>query len=83
VVTKLLGFFIGGFRKRGRAHWWVSKLLGLLIDGFLDFWGPKMALANAISQGPKNSRFPGPNPLPLALVMYLSARIKNITHEAV
>ncbi len=31
-----------------------------------------MALAyrlDAISQGPKKSRFPGPNPLPLALVM--------------
>jgi hypothetical protein len=32
------------------------------------FWAP-----NAISQGPKKSRFPGPNPLPLALVMYLPA----------
>ena len=33
---------------------------------------PQMALAyrlDVISQGPKNSRFPGPNPLPLALVM--------------
>jgi hypothetical protein len=31
-----------------------------------------MALAyrlDAISQGPKNSKFPGPNPLPLSLVM--------------
>jgi hypothetical protein len=31
-----------------------------------------MALAyrlDAISQGPKKSRFPGPNPLPLALVI--------------
>ena len=36
--------------------------------------GPQMALAYrlyAISQGPKNSQFPGPNPLPLAHVMYL------------
>jgi hypothetical protein len=44
-----------------------------------------MALAyrlDAISQGPKNSRFPGPNPLPLAQVMD-AARIKSITHEAV
>ncbi len=32
------------------------------------FWAPK-----PISQGPKKSRFPGPNPLPLALVMYLPA----------
>jgi hypothetical protein len=44
-----------------------------------------MALAyqlNAISQGPKNSRIPGPNPLPLALVMYY-ARIQNIMQGAV
>ncbi len=40
-----------------------------------------MALAyqlDTISQGPKMSRFPGPNPLPLALVID-SARIKSIT----
>ncbi len=43
-----------------------------------------MALAywlDAISQGPKNSQFPGPNPLPLTLVM--DARIHNIMHGAV
>jgi hypothetical protein len=37
----------------------------------LEFFGPQMALAHrldAISQGPKNSPFPGPNPLPLAHV---------------
>jgi hypothetical protein len=28
---------------------------------------------DAISQGPKNSPFPGPNPLPLAHIMYLPA----------
>ncbi len=36
------------------------------------FFGPQMALAyrlDAFSQGPKNCQFPGPNPLPLALVM--------------
>ncbi len=35
------------------------------------FW-PQKALASrldAISQGPENSQFPGPNPLPLALIM--------------
>ncbi len=35
-------------------------------------YGPQMALAyrlDAISVGPKNSRIPGPNPIPLALVM--------------
>jgi hypothetical protein len=45
----------------------------------LEFFGPQMALAyrlDAISQGPKNSRFPGPNPLPLALVMDLHASKK-------
>jgi hypothetical protein len=48
--------------------------------GFLEFFGPRMALAyllDAISQGSKNSQFPGPNPLPLALVMD-AARIKGI-----
>ncbi len=48
-------------------------------------FGPQMALAyrlEAISQGPKNSRFPGPNPLPLALVKD-AARIKSIMHGAV
>ena len=49
----------------------------------LVFFGPQMALAcrlDAISQGPKNSRIPGPNPLPLALVMDI--HIQNIMHEA-
>jgi hypothetical protein len=44
--------------------------------GNLKFFGPQMALAyglNAISQGPKNSRIPGPNPLPLALEMDMHA----------
>jgi hypothetical protein len=52
----------------------------------LDFFGPyEMALAyrlNVISQGPKKSRFQGPNPLPLALIMD-AARIKSITNGAV
>ncbi len=41
-----------------------------------EFFGPQMALAyqlDAISQGPKNSRIPGPNPLPLALVIDMHA----------
>jgi hypothetical protein len=40
------------------------------------FFGPQMAVAyrlDAISQGPKNSRIPGPNPLPLPLVMDMHA----------
>ncbi len=36
---------------------------------------------DAISQDPKSSRFPGPNPLPLALVMDQNAS-KNIKHGA-
>jgi hypothetical protein len=51
----------------------------------LKFIGPQMALVyrlDAISQGPKNSRIPGLNTLPLALVMD-AARIKNIMHGAV
>jgi hypothetical protein len=44
--------------------------------GVGEFFGPQMALAyrlDAISQGPKNSPFPEPNPLPLAHVMYQTA----------
>jgi hypothetical protein len=47
------------------------------------FFVPQMALAyrlDAISKGQKNSRIPGPNPLPLALVM--DAHIQNIMHGA-
>jgi hypothetical protein len=60
------------FFDAGRSITWASgKGLG---PGKLEFFGPQMALAYrivAISQGPKNSRFPGPNPLPHALVMDL------------
>ncbi len=51
----------------------------------LEFFGPQRALAyrlDAISKDPKNSRFPGTNPIPLALVMD-AARIKSIMHGAV
>ncbi len=51
----------------------------------LEFFEPRMALSyrlDAILQGPKNSQFPGPNPLPPALVKD-AARIKSITHRAV
>jgi hypothetical protein len=53
--------------------------------GNLEFLGLKMALAyqlDAISRGPKNSRFPGLIPLPLAQVMDLPAS-KVITHRDV
>ncbi len=43
-----------------------------LDPGNLDIFRPQMALAyqlDAISQGPKKSRFPGLKPLPLALLM--------------
>jgi hypothetical protein len=61
---------------------WVSRTgLG---PGNPEFFGPQMAFPHrldAISQGPKNSQFPGSNPLPLALVMD-AALIKSITHGA-
>jgi hypothetical protein len=65
----------------------IIHYLGKLEDvrpGNLKFFGPHMALTyllDAISQGLKNSRFPGPNPFPLALVMD-AALIKSITHGA-
>ncbi len=56
-----------------------------LGPGILDFFGPQMALAyrlDAISQGPKNSQIPGPNPLPIGPNNGY-ARIQNIMHGAV
>ncbi len=61
--------------------WASGRGLG---PGNLQFFGPQIELTyllDAFSQDPKNSRFPGPNPLPLALVMD-AARIKSITHVA-
>ncbi len=49
------------------------------------FFGPQMALAyrlDAISQGPKNSRYPGPNPLPLAQAMDIHTN-QSIMHRKV
>ncbi len=43
-----------------------------LGPGILEFFGPQIALAHrldVISQGPKNPRIPGPNPLPFPLVI--------------
>ncbi len=52
----------------------------------MDFFGHQMA-CDAISKGPKRSRFPGPNPLPLALVMDLPAskpsRTGRINHRSI
>ncbi len=62
--------------------WAIERGLG---PENLEFFGSQMALAyqlDVISQAPKNSRFPGPNPLPLALIMD-AASIKSITHRAV
>jgi hypothetical protein len=53
--------------------WGSGRGLG---PGILDFFEPQMALAyrlDAISQGPKNSRIPAPNPLPLPFVMDMHA----------
>jgi hypothetical protein len=63
----------------------TNDLYGPPVHNAFDFFGPQMELAywlDAISQGPKMSRFPGPNPLPLALVMD-AAHIKSIMHRAV
>jgi len=52
---------------------WASGR-GLGAGNLKSFFGPQMALSyglDAISQGSKNSRFPGPNPLTLVLVMDL------------
>ncbi len=51
----------------------------MYVAGIINFFGPKWL--DAISQAPKKSQFPGPNPLPLALIMD-AARIKIITHGA-
>ncbi len=55
--------------------------------GNLEFFGPGMALAyrlDVILQCPKNSRYPGHNPLPLALILDMHyALIQNIMHGAV
>jgi hypothetical protein len=56
-----------------------------MIYTALVFFRPQMELPyllDAISQDLKNSRFPGPNPLPLALIMD-AAHIKSITHGTV
>jgi hypothetical protein len=67
------------------AFLYVQFGRGLSPGNLEQLFGPQMALAyqlDAISQGPKNSRFPGPNLLQLALVMDLHAS-KNIKHGAV
>jgi hypothetical protein len=54
----------------------LLEQVGGFGPGNLKFFGPQMALPywlDAISQGPKNSRIPGPNPLLLALVMDMLA----------
>jgi len=65
----------------GRSIIWASGRGLVPGSRNLQFFGPQMALAyrlDSISQGPKNSRFLGPNPLPFAQVMD-AARIKSIT----
>ncbi len=47
--------------------------------GNLDFLGPQMALAyhlDAISEGPKNSRFPGSKLLPLVMDLHASKTLR-------
>jgi hypothetical protein len=54
----------GAFRSIARAT--SGRGMG---PGNLDFFGPKKWL-DAISQGPKKSLFPGPNPLPFLLPLH-------------
>ncbi len=57
------------------AHIMYLTVVSWFLISFV-FFGPQMSLAyrlDAISQGPKNSRIPGSNPLPLALVMDMHA----------
>ncbi len=68
---------------QGECKYYVPERSFMQVTDY--FFGSQMALSyrlDAISQGPKKSRFPGPNPLPLALVMD-AARIKSSTHGAV
>ncbi len=65
-------------KKTSQRRTFSTKETGLLktSKNGLEFFGPQMALAywlNAISQGPINSRIPGPTPSPLALVMDMHA----------
>ncbi len=56
-----------------RAYPLLGQVGGGWAPGILEFFGPQMALAyrlDAVSQGLKNSRIPGPNALPLALTMF-------------
>jgi hypothetical protein len=74
----LISFVMGGAARAGRTSSFMHLLLHppSVWPWNLEFFGPQMALANrldAISQGPKNSRIPGPNPLPLPLVMDMHA----------
>jgi hypothetical protein len=55
-------------------------MLLMQTNPLLDFFGPQMALAlrlDVISQSPKKSQFPGPNPFPLGLIMDLTALKKH------
>ncbi len=59
---------------------WLHQITNSKSDeaeiGVLEVFGPQMALTyrlDAISQNPKNSRIPGPNPLPLPLVVDMHA----------
>ncbi len=74
--------FVMNFDECRSITWARGRGLG---PGYLKFFGPQMALAyrlDAISQGQKNSRFPGPIPLPLALVMDLHASKTSRTYKS-
>jgi hypothetical protein len=88
----LISFVMGGATRAGG----LSSLMHLSGRSRVPLFTcsskePQMALAyqfDAIAQGPKNSQFPGPNPLPLALVMDMHAsktlcteRFKSYVHK--
>ncbi len=67
-TAQCLMFWMRAYPLRGQ----VGGGWALEFKSFFNFFGPcEMALSRKASAiwGPKNSRFPGPNPLPLAQIM--------------
>ncbi len=76
------GWGVGGGRSEGAELEGENKRGATgLLSYFMHLSGAaQMALAyrlDAISQGPKNSQFPGPNPLPLALAKDASKALRT------
>ncbi len=72
----VVSWFLISFVMGGSGSSTANKFLYAAAPPPPSVYGPQMTFAyrlDAISQGPKNSRIPGPNPLPLALVMDMHA----------